>query len=70
DSNGYFNHYRTELVFPDDLDEQERSVCIIVRGPGWQKDTLPAESIETGLQWNGSDRVSSSSGCSEPLDSN
>ena len=58
DSNGYFEHYRTELVYPDDMDRQNRSVCIIVRGPGWQKDTLPAEGIFTGLWWDGSDRVS------------
>ena len=24
--------------------------CVIVRGPGWQKDTLPAALIETDLQ--------------------
>ncbi len=63
DSNGYFNHYRTELIWPDDPDRQANSVCIIVRGPGWQKDTLPAESVPTGLQWDGSGRVSSA-GCS------
>ena len=34
DSQGYYEHYRTEIVFPDDMDKQERSVCIIVRGPG------------------------------------
>ena len=67
DANGYFNHYRTELVWPDDLEEQNRSVCIIVRGPGWQKDTLPAESIVTGLQWGGGGRISSFSGCGQQL---
>lgn len=62
DANGYFNHYRTELVWPNDSDRQERNKCIIVRGPGWQKDTLPAGQIATGLQWNQPGRVSSA-GC-------
>jgi len=57
DAEGYFLHYRTERVYDDD-DRQNNSVCIIVRGPGWQKDTLPAPSIWTGLMWDGSDRVS------------
>jgi hypothetical protein len=58
DSEGYFEHYRTELVYPDDMERQENSVCIIVRGPGWQKDTLPAQSIPTGMWWAASGRVS------------
>ena len=62
DSDGYFTHYRTELIWPEDPDRQARTLCIIVRGPGWQKDTLPAEHIETGLQWDGSGRVSNG-GC-------
>ena len=62
DSNGYSIHYRTEMIWPEDLPRQDRTVCIIVRGPGWQKDTLPAESIVTGLQWDGQGRVSNG-GC-------
>lgn len=62
DRNGYFEHYRTELVYPDDQIEQDRSVCIIVRGPGWQKDTLPAPGIPTWLTWSGGGRVSAA-GC-------
>lgn len=58
----YFNHYRTELVSSDDSDRQERNKCIVVRGPGWQEDTLPAGQIATGLQWNQTGRVSSA-GC-------
>ncbi len=58
DSAGYSEHYRTEVVWPDDEEQQARSVCIIVRGPGWQKDTLPAESIYTGLTFNGDGRYS------------
>jgi len=48
DIDGYFLHYRNEIVF-DDEEEQDRSRCVIVRGPGWQKDTLPSEPVETGL---------------------
>ncbi len=58
DSEGFFEHYRTELVYPEDMDRQDRTVCIIVRGPGWQKDTLPATGIFTGLSWGGEGRVS------------
>ena len=50
DEEGYAYHYRNEVVFPDDPQKQERFRCIIVRGPGWQKDTLPAPLICTGLQ--------------------
>ena len=58
DVEGFFLHYRTELVFPDDALRQARFVCVIARGPGWQKDTLPAPLIDTGLEWNGDGRVS------------
>ena len=64
DSLGYFEHYRTELVFPDDPVKQANSVCNIVRGDGWQKDTLPDEPIPTGLWWDGVGRVSND-GCVE-----
>ncbi|UCE58912.1 MAG: prepilin-type N-terminal cleavage/methylation domain-containing protein [Phycisphaerales bacterium] len=49
---GYYAHYRNETVFDDEI----RNVgyrCVIVRGNGWQKDTLPAEEIYTGLIWGG-----------------
>ena len=36
----------------------ERYQCIIVRGTGWQKDTLPATPICTGLQHDGIGRPS------------
>ncbi|MBU0717961.1 MAG: prepilin-type N-terminal cleavage/methylation domain-containing protein, partial [Planctomycetes bacterium] len=58
DAEGYSEHYRNELVFPDDPNTQARSVCIIIRGEGWQMDTLPDPQIRTGLLWDGSDRVS------------
>ncbi|MCH8147848.1 MAG: hypothetical protein IH987_07620 [Planctomycetes bacterium] len=57
DSNGYFNHYRLEVVYPDDPNLQQNRTCIIVRGDGWQLDTLPAEPIPTGYSWNGSGRL-------------
>ena len=62
DSNGFFTHYRTEVVFPDNEERQIQVTCIIVRGSGWQKDTLPAPSIRTGLNWDGNGRVSNG-GC-------
>ncbi len=60
DADGYATHYRNEQVFNEDEDpgEQEFSRCIIVRGNGWQKDTLPAELIHTGLHFPGSGRPS------------
>lgn len=59
DSDGYALHYRNERLesYPDGGDfEQFR--CIIVRGPNWQKDTMPADLIETGLIHNGGGRPS------------
>ncbi|MHC5112152.1 MAG: type II secretion system protein [Planctomycetota bacterium] len=57
DSDGYANHYRNEQVHEDpDLQEQHR--CIIVRGDGWQKDTLPAALLPTGLIPSGDGRPS------------
>jgi hypothetical protein len=54
DSEGYARHYRNETLssYPDwdgnpsDFDSMQ---CIIVRGDGWQKDTLPAATIGTKL---------------------
>ncbi len=54
---GYAEHYRIELVF-DDPGEQSSQRCIIVRGDGWQKDTLPAPYIDTGLANPGGGRPS------------
>ena len=58
DEDGYALHYRNEVVYPDDPGLQNAYRCIIVRGPGWTKDTLPAGLIETGLNWGGSGRPS------------
>ncbi len=55
---GFSEHYKIEQVF-EDADEQDSKKCIIIRGPGWQKDTLPAPGVETGLTWGGQGRISS-----------
>ena len=47
-NDGYARHYRIERVFENN-GEQGFNHCIIIRGPGWQKDTLPAELIDTDL---------------------
>ena len=57
DLDGYYAHYRNEIIFEDE-ELQESRRCVIVRGPGWQKDTYPAEPIETGLQVPGGGRPS------------
>jgi len=49
DSEGYANHYFNEQVYEPGNELQEIYRCIIVRGDGWQKDTLPVEPISTGL---------------------
>ncbi|MGB0715044.1 MAG: prepilin-type N-terminal cleavage/methylation domain-containing protein [Phycisphaerae bacterium] len=48
DSDGFFNHFRTEQVFKDPA-VQGFFQCLIVRGEGWQKDALPDLPVETGL---------------------
>lgn len=58
DQEGYALHYRNEVVYPEDPDLQMSRQCIIVRGEGWQKDTLPQDVIRTGLQWGGGGRPS------------
>ena len=57
DSQGYAFHYRSEVVFKD-TDTQNYNRCIIVRGTGWQKDCLPANTIPTGLFFSGAGRPS------------
>jgi len=49
DADGYAIHYLTEQVYEDE-EQQAQYRCIIVRGEGWQKDTLPDEPIYTDLQ--------------------
>jgi len=62
DADGYAEHYYNELVYPDDAYLQETHRCIIVRGDGWQKDTLPAELVPTQL-WHGGNGRPSYEGC-------
>ena len=63
DNQGYAFHYRNEQLssYPT-LRGQPGSFpryrCIIVRGNGWQKDTLPAALLETGLDAPGGGRPS------------
>lgn len=64
DAGGYFQHYRPEHLdsypaFGDIVDTTfDFYRCIIVRGPNWQKDTLPQATIETGLNYPGGVRPS------------
>ena len=60
DANGYANHYMPEVLdwYPPwrpgctggtFAGDYETYHCVLIRGPGWQKDTLPAPLIETHL---------------------
>lgn len=64
DVDGYYHHYRNEIVFEDE-EAQEQHRCVLIRGQGWQKDTYPAEPIETGLRSPGGGRPSLD-GCAQP----
>jgi hypothetical protein len=64
DQDGYALHYRNEKIYPDGDPLQEAHQCIIVRGDGWQKDTLPADLIPTGL-WHDGEGRPSYEGCVE-----
>lgn len=55
DQDGYAIHYRNEII-GDPNDDTER--CVIVRGDGWQKDTLPQEYLQTQLIHSGEGRPS------------
>jgi len=48
DAEGYAQHYRSEPAF-DDPQLNASYKCVIIRGPGWQRDTLPAPEIGTGI---------------------
>jgi hypothetical protein len=53
----YMRGYRNPRVLQDpNLQDQYR--CIIVRGDGWQKDTLPTPRVRTGLFHDGEGRPS------------
>ena len=58
DDEGYAHHYRSEVVYPNNVARQTSHACVIIRGNGWQKDTLPAEFIRTNLLRDGSGRAS------------
>lgn len=69
DENGYARHYVAETLsaYPtyDDVGDGNYSDgsydfyhCVIIRGPGWAKDTLPAEPIVTPLWHPGNGRPS------------
>lgn len=66
DPEGYANHYRSHELpdYPDfpgpppSPGSYEQYRCIIVRGDGWQKDTMPAPLLPTDLSWEGSGRPS------------
>lgn len=56
DANGYANHYRNEQLdtYPSFMGDGvpgsfREFQCIIVRGDGWQKDTMPAPPLGTNL---------------------
>ena len=62
DQDGYAIHYRNERIYPDDDPRLLMYGCIMVRGNGWQKDTLPDEPIPTQL-WHSAGGRPSYEGC-------
>lgn len=65
DGEGYATHYRNERLesYPESLGgggqgDYMEFQCIIVRGNGWQKDTMPAPLIATGILISGTGRPS------------
>ena len=63
DSDGYYLHYKAEHLshYPGCTGTENCFSyyrCLIVRGPGWQKDTLPAAQVPTGLWSPGGGRPS------------
>jgi len=56
DDEGYSFHYRNEC--PPGTAQQSCFACIRVRGPGWQKDTLPSPFVRTNLAGPGQGRPS------------
>jgi hypothetical protein len=63
DINGYSKHYRNERFFNVPDWNGGRSTwdfyrCVIIRGDGWSKDTLPSPTIPTGLMHPGGGRPS------------
>ncbi len=65
DREGYAEHYRIEIldsypIWPAcsqlpsgyQIGHDPTTTCLIVRGPGWQKDCFPAELVCTGIFYN------------------
>lgn len=50
DRDGFYDHYRSEEMasYPEGT-SYDQWRCVIVRGPEWQKDTLPSKPVNTGL---------------------
>ena len=53
----YMRSYTNPKIF-EDVEDQEGSRCIIIRGDRWQLDTLPTPRISTGLFYGGENRPS------------
>jgi prepilin-type N-terminal cleavage/methylation domain-containing protein len=68
DDQGYAFHYRYEAGVSSDAATQQSLACVLIRGDGWQKDTLPAPMISTGLTYPGSGRRPSYEDCVEPAE--
>ncbi|KAA0219742.1 MAG: prepilin-type N-terminal cleavage/methylation domain-containing protein [Phycisphaerae bacterium] len=67
DAQGYYQHYIQHRLLEDcprpnffrwSNDCSTDNTCIIIRGPGWQKDTLPSPTVPTGLLSPGTGRPS------------
>jgi prepilin-type N-terminal cleavage/methylation domain-containing protein len=58
DEDGYVFHYRSEVAFADDEDSQRSAACVVIRGNGWQKDTLPSGFVPSGILYPGPGRAS------------
>jgi len=66
DEQGYAFHYRIEAVSFQDPARAQSDACVLIRGDGWQKDTLPAQFIPTGLTYPGDGRRPSYEDCVKP----
>ncbi len=63
DNQGYSEHFRIErlITLPDWNGSPQGWQfwrCVIIRGNGWTKDTLPAPVVETNLRYPGGVRPS------------
>lgn len=65
DPDGYYRHYRAEVLsdYPPRFHDGSPGdysfyACVTIRGPSWQKDTLPSAPIRSGLIHDGNGRPS------------